>query len=561
MSPEMDAELTFNVTDTSIDPYIRSLRPQLSPFTTARVSGTLRVVGELAGVDHLVVDGQVESLQLSLFDYKLQNQDAFHLALNQHVVHSDRIRLVGQGTQLDVSGDIGLHDRRIAVRATGSANLGILQGFFRDVRSSGQAELQATLQGALDAPLVSGSARLSDGRLRHIALPHSLNAINGRISFDQRAIRVEDVTARMGDGVVRFGGRVSMSGYWPDDVNLTANGEGMHLRFPDDVRSIVDADLSLVGKAAAPRLTGTVTVKSAVWDKQMDPSGNLFQLASRSSTLVSSPAATTTFPLSFDIRIVAPSTFRIANKLAKITSSADLTLQGTYDRPTLLGHVEIDRGEISFEGRRYVITRGAIDFNNPSRMEPFIDIEAETNVRVPQQTYRVTMQASGRASLQAGPQQGMRFTLNSDPPLSQIDIVTILFGDVRSVQDTELRTLRAQQTTEELLRTRAARLLTAPLVSEVGRVVEQTFGVDTFQLTPLLVDPYTQSSRITPTAQITVGKRVSDRVYLTYSQSLSSTVGDRIIMLEFDQSERLSWVLTRNENETYSLDVRVRRAF
>jgi translocation-and-assembly-module (TAM) inner membrane subunit TamB-like protein len=565
MSPEMDADLTFRFTDTSIDPYVRTVRPALSPFTTAIASGTLRVVGELADVDQLLVDGTVDSLRLSLFDYKLQNQDPFHLVLDRHVVRSDLIRLVGQGTRLDLSGNVGLHDRRIDVKATGSANLGILQGFFRDVRSSGQAELQASLQGPLESPLFTGSARLTDGRLRHIALPHSLSAINGGISFDQRAIRVDDVVAKLGEGNVRFGGRVSMTGYVPDDINLTATGEGMHLRYPADIRSIVDADLALVGKSTAPRLTGTVTVKSAVWDKQIDPSGNFFQLAGSSSTVVGgAPASTPTLPLTFDVRVIAPSTFRIANKLAKITSTADLTLQGTYDRPILLGHVEIDRGELTFEGRRYVITRGGIDFNNPARIEPFIDVEAETNVRVPQQTYRVTLQASGRAALQTGAQQGMRFTLNSDPPLSQIDIITLLFGDVRSVsemRDTELRSLRTQQTTEDLLKTRAARLLTAPIVSEVGRVVEQTFGVDTFQLTPLLVDPYTQSSRITPTAQVMVGKRVSDRVYLTYSQSLSSTVGDRVIMLEFDQSERLSWVLTRNENETYSLDVRVRRAF
>ena len=50
---------------------------------------------------------------------------------------------------------------------------------------------------------------------------------------------------------------------------------------------------------------------------------------------------------------------------------------------------EVERGEFNFEGKRYVITRGTIDFNNPTRIEPFFDIETETQVRVPSQTYRV----------------------------------------------------------------------------------------------------------------------------------------------------------------------------
>ena len=36
---------------------------------------------------------------------------------------------------------------------------------------------------------------------------------------------------------------------------------------------------------------------------------------------------------------------------------------------------------------------------------------------------------------------------------------------------------------------------------------------------------------------------------------------DQIILLEYDQSDRLSWILTQNEDKTYALDVRVRRVF
>ncbi len=88
----------------------------------------------------------------------------------------------------------------------------------------------------------------------------------------------------------------------------------------------------------------------------------------------------------------------------------------------------------------------------------------------------------------------------------------------------------------------------ARVSSEVGRVVEQTFGVDTFQLTPSLVDPNAQSSRLDPAARLTIGKRLSDRIYLTYSRSLSSSTRDQIILLEYDQTDRFSWILSRNED-------------
>ena len=51
------------------------------------------------------------------------------------------------------------------------------------------------------------------------------------------------------------------------------------------------------------------------------------------------------------------------------------------------------------------------------------------------------------------------------------------------------RLQRPDEREQRLVEARATRALTGVLSAEVGRVVEQTFGVDTFQITPLLNDP------------------------------------------------------------------------
>jgi hypothetical protein len=93
--------------------------------------------------------------------------------------------------------------------------------------------------------------------------------------------------------------------------------------------------------------------------------------------------------------------------------------------------------------------------------------------------------------------------------------------------------------------------------------MEKAIGVDSFQLTPTLMDPYTQSTslRVNPSARLTIGKRLSDRAYLTYSRSLSSSINDQILLLEYDESDRFSWILSRNEDDTYAIEFRVRHIF
>ena len=554
LTPGMDADLSFNVADTSLDPYLRAFNPELSPFTTAIASGNVRVIGQLANVDELVVEAAVDRLDVRLFDYRLRNASPVRVALDRHTIRLTELRLVGDETQLDITGAVDLHNERIAVRATGDAGLGILQGIVPNIRSSGRASLEATFDGPMRDPIVTGVMNVDDGRIRHFDLPHALENVSGPVRFDARSVRFDEVTAQIGGGPVRFGGRIDIEGYQPTRVDVTLTGENMRLRFPEGMRSLVDADLTVQGPVDAPTLAGAVTVRNAVYTRQFDEGGGLFDVT---ADTVSGGAASLAarVPLRYDVRIVAPSTLEIRNSTARLLANADLQLSGTFDRPLLFGRAEVDRGEFTFEARRYQITRGTIDFNNPTRIQPFFDIETETRVRVPGQTYRVIARAAGTLDR-------LTPSFEADPPLAEVEVLGLLFGDVAPGQDVEFLRYSTNITPQQqLLRERATRALTGAFSSGVGRVVEQTFGVDTFQLTPSLVDPNAQSSRLDPAARLTIGKRLSERIYLTYSRSLSSSTRNQIILLEYDQTDRFSWILSRNEDRTYALDVRVRHAF
>jgi hypothetical protein len=557
MTPAMDAELTLRFQDTSLDPYLRFFEPRLSPFTTAIAGGTIRVKGQLSDLNRLLVEARVDELELKLFDYALKNNGPIELALDNRVVQIGRLRVTGEGTQLQMGGEVRLADETVSVEATGEANLGILQGFFRNVRSRGTAALLAQVKGPLAKPQFAGTARVVDGRVRHLSWPHGLETINGSISFDGTGFRFEDVTSRVAGGQVTFAGRVAMNGFAPGELSLTATGEEMRLRYPEGFRSVVDADLWLRGAASSPVLGGTVTVRDAVWTRRFEVDPNIFDFGSGGPVLPAGPATTASFPLRFDIEVTAANTLRIQNNLANIVASADLRLQGTYDRPALFGRVEIDRGDLLFEGNRYVLTRGTVDVLTPpsGRMEPSFDIEAETRVRIPAETVRITVAVSGTLNKPA-------LTLNSDPPLPNADIIALLFGTTTDISNAELRALSPQAATEaeeKLLRSATARLLTGTISAPVRRVVEETFRLDTAQITPTIgseTDPLSASARLT------LGKRLSQRAYMIFSRPLGNTVSDsQIIVLEYDQSERLGFVVTQTGDRTFAVDFRVRRSF
>jgi hypothetical protein len=90
LNRQRDAEITFRFHDSFLDPYVRMFEPRLSEYTTAVVSGSIRIVGELADVDHLLVDGTVDSVDMRLFDYAVRNASPVRLSLDHNEIKGRR---------------------------------------------------------------------------------------------------------------------------------------------------------------------------------------------------------------------------------------------------------------------------------------------------------------------------------------------------------------------------------------------------------------------------------------------------------------------------------------
>ena len=534
LTPEEDVDLTLHFSDTSLDPYIR-LVAGFSPFNTVIADGTIRAFGELADIDHLVVETTVDRLQLKLFDYPATNDGPIQLALNQHVVEARRFKLAGDQTQLDLSGTIDLHQSRIALEASGDANLGILQAFYRTIRSAGTASLHAQVRGPLDHPIFSGDATIAGGRVRYYSLPHSLQDINGRLLFDAQGIRIVDAVAQLGGGPVKFGGRIGLNGFKLGTADLTATGDQMHLRYPENFRSTIDVDLTLRGDPSLLVLGGTVTVRDGVYSKRIEPNIDIFSLVSGGSELPAAVSETAALPVRYDVHVLAPGTRRLENNLARIVSRADLTLNGTYDRPVIFGRADVERGEILFEGNRYRITRGTIDFLNPSRIQPFFDIEAEGRIRSTStsigsvvsatDTYRITLGVQGSLGGK------MNLSLNSDPPLPTVDIISLVFGqptgDLGSPETRRLNAQTSAQSEEQLLKSMFLRIAVGSITGSVSRAVEQrSASTRTIVPGPALGGPADADRAARPQL---VGRA---------SRTPRSRPTATSVVLEYDQSER-----------------------
>jgi hypothetical protein len=552
------SELRFQFVNSSLDPYLKFFEfgKTISPYTRAIVSGSLRVSGPLTDLPNLTVNARVEEGALTFFDYELRNEGDIDLTLEKNAITIGQFKLVGEGTNLSLSGGISLADRTMDVRADGDAGLAILQN--ADFRAGGSARLTARATGPFDNPVFTGTANIRDGSLRPAALRHSFTAINGLIRFDQRSINLEGLRATLAGGDVQLGGSISLANYAADEFNLTATGHQMQLRYPAGFSSNVDAALTLTGPFASPLLAGTVTVNRSRYLPGTDSRLGLLGIVLGGFGAAEGPSLAPAAdgegpPIRLDVTIHAPSrSIHLDNPVvgAHIEASGELFYQGTYNNPALTGQLEIDAGEVNFNGNRILVRSGSIALTNPARLDPYFDVQAETRVVAPGQTYVVNLGLSGTL-------ESIRYTISSEPSLPETDVITLLLGARPDLGRAETRALTAsQEAKESAMQTFAAQLVASPLTASVNSVFDRIPG-SRISFQPILSN---ESSQLTPSARITYAQQIAPRLYLTYSSTLAAGQYD-LILLEYEQNERVSWVLSRNEDRTFALDIRFRYVF
>ena len=70
----------------------------------------------------------------------------------------------------------------------------------------------------------------------------------------------------------------------------------------------------------------------------------------------------------------------LASRTISVNGSANLRLTGTAAQPVVLGRINLTGGDLIFQGNRYVLQNGVIDFVNPTRTEPNINASITTTI-------------------------------------------------------------------------------------------------------------------------------------------------------------------------------------
>ena len=285
--------------------------------------------------------------------------------------------------------------------AAPNGDLSIAPQFVPQVGSAeGHFDVEATLDGTTRHPVISGTARLRDGRLRLAAREEMLESLAASFHIQSSGVILDSLTARQGShGRVRASGRVNLDGF-------ALSGYSFNLSLRDCAASesgvyaaLFDGDFVVTN---GPRVHGE-TLPMVAGGVRMKRAAILFDFTNQSE-MQRIAAATQPLFWTYRIQVEAPSGLHWQPPDGDIEFNADLRMEQTRDSLLIFGEMHAVRGTYWFLSNKFTVNTVDLTFDNVQGVDPQIDALATTRV-VPTQEGAVAGAAADPASQDLTPHE------------------------------------------------------------------------------------------------------------------------------------------------------------
>ena len=341
---------------------------------------------------------------------------------------------------------------------------------------AGEVEVDLQVRGSLNQPVANGVLRVRDGKLTPTALGVQVSSVTAEGLLEPRGIRISQISARANKGELNGSGFIALQKFVPQGIELAIAAKQWPAINTQQYQIEVDGAAKIDGTLAAPRITGKFEVPRGELrpDLSFLDRGNTPVKRDPTITVVSTTAGGKSAAkpesngqadselwrnASIDIQIRIPNNLWVRHRNGNAELSGNLRVtKASGGNPTVTGLIETIRGWVGFQGRRFTLTRGRLEFGGGEKIDPSLDIVAEYRAG----NYLISAVVKGTA-------EKPTLTLASDPQLDQADILSVLLFNkpLSSLEKSEQASLQQN----------AISITSGFAAAQIGQAVSQALGL------------------------------------------------------------------------------------
>jgi translocation and assembly module TamB len=282
--------------------------------------------------------------------------------------------MAGPSASLAVRGQVSsAQGAPMALHAVGAVDLKMLDPLMTASgrRATGKIAFDAQVGGTVQAPRISGAARLANATIDDFGLGLHISNIAGTIEAAGTAIRLTNLEGHAGPGTIRIGGTVDLSAPRMP-VNLQITARNARPLASDLLTATLNADMSLRGALKGLAIGGSVDVLHAEIGIPKRMPVQVPVLAVRVAGAPPPPPPAKPPSVELDLTVGALRVVVSGRGLfAELAGS--VRVGGTTAAPQPLGSFHMVRGNLSIAGRSLTFDTGEIGFNGGSLTDPSLN--------------------------------------------------------------------------------------------------------------------------------------------------------------------------------------------
>ncbi|HVN72445.1 MAG TPA: translocation/assembly module TamB domain-containing protein [Desulfomonilia bacterium] len=400
---------------------------------------------------------------------------------------------------LDLKGQ-GNIEKFMGFDADGVIPVEVLGMFFEELSDCTgllRVSSRITSQGA--RPEVTGTLSLENIAYTIPANGQRLHDLNGKVRIQDGKLFFEDIAGWIDTGSFKIGGTVMLRDFSPVNIELLAQTKALPISVPDMLDLTVDSESSLNISDGNPLFKSNVILIDGTYYKDVKVNlitGVIERILPKQKQereqFVPTPLAFMN-NLGLDITIKRRGDVKVENNVADLTLNPDLKIVGTLAKPVMTGRIAVTEGTVTFQNNDFTVSRGVIDFLNPFKTVPTVEIKGETKVR----DWTIDLDVEGELD-------NIQFKLSSTPAEEPANILSLLVVGKTS------RELTQNQTGVTVAPTAMAAEL---LSSTYGRQVKKATTLDILELK---ASEFSTTANKGENLKLTLGKELSRRITLEY---------------------------------------------
>jgi translocation and assembly module TamB len=533
LTAEYVADATLDTGGIPLQPLLATYMPAQASMITGQTELHATVRGPLKNKEQLEAHLQIPTFNLD-YNHSIQLGAAAPIRADYKngLLTLQPSEIKGTGTDLRFQGDVPFSSNAPATLSLlGNLDLRLAKLFDPTLASSGQLRFDVRSTGTLKTPDVKGQVFIENANLQTVGAPVGLQNANGVLTVSNNRMDISSFKGEIGGGTITASGGVA---YRPAlEFNLALAANGIDFVYQDQVRSGIDANLAFIGNKNASTVNGRVQVDRLSFTPDFDLTGFVSSMGGESSP----PAAGGfTDTVKLDIAVQTAPSLNLVSRTLSIQGGANLHVQGTASQPVIVGRANLNGGDLIFRGNRYVVQNGTIDFVNPNRTQPVVNLEVTTVIN----QYNIDMRFQG-------PMDRISTLYTSDPALPPVDIINLLaFGKTTEASS-------ANPSTPGVLG--AESVLASGIAGQVTGQVEKLAGIS-----HLAIDPVLAGGGQNPGARVAIQQRVTSNLYVTFATDVTSTQRQEV-QVQYQINPRWSVSANRDQNGGFGFDARVHKTF